>query len=96
LSTIKLIDYDFAEYGSSETRARLLARWDAEIGALANWTARVRLAAARGPVAPSATGAADRLLRIPLGLGWAVSPFCPGPIWPTASGASDGSSPAGC
>ncbi|HHL20615.1 MAG TPA: ABC transporter substrate-binding protein [Aliiroseovarius sp.] len=30
-STIKLIDYDFATYGSSETRARLLERWDAEI-----------------------------------------------------------------
>jgi iron(III) transport system substrate-binding protein len=35
-STIKLIDYDFATFGSSETRSRLLARWDAEIGALAN------------------------------------------------------------
>jgi len=34
LADVKLIDYDFAEYGSSETRARLLARWDAEIGAL--------------------------------------------------------------
>jgi iron(III) transport system substrate-binding protein len=32
LSDIKLIDYDFATYGSSETRARLLARWDAEVG----------------------------------------------------------------
>ena len=31
VSTIKLIDYDFATYGSSETRARLLARWDEEI-----------------------------------------------------------------
>ncbi|BDA84329.1 iron ABC transporter substrate-binding protein [Aureimonas sp. SA4125] len=34
LADIKLIDYDFATYGSSETRSRLLARWDAEIGAL--------------------------------------------------------------
>lgn len=34
LSTIKLIDYDFATYGSSEVRNRLLARWDAEIGSL--------------------------------------------------------------
>jgi len=34
LSDVKLIDYDFATYGSSETRSRLLARWDAEIGAL--------------------------------------------------------------
>ncbi|MCR8726081.1 ABC transporter substrate-binding protein [Frigidibacter sp. ROC022] len=32
LSTIKLIDYDFAVYGSSEKRKALLARWDAEIG----------------------------------------------------------------
>jgi iron(III) transport system substrate-binding protein len=34
LADIKLIDYDFAKYGSSEERTRLLARWDAEIGAL--------------------------------------------------------------
>jgi len=34
LSTIKLIDYDFATYGSSDVRNRLLARWDAEIGSL--------------------------------------------------------------
>lgn len=33
LDQITLIDYDFATYGSSETRQRLLARWDAEIGA---------------------------------------------------------------
>jgi iron(III) transport system substrate-binding protein len=33
LDQITLIDYDFATYGSSETRSRLLARWDAEIGA---------------------------------------------------------------
>lgn len=32
LATIKLIDYDFATYGSSETRERLLARWDADVG----------------------------------------------------------------
>ncbi|MGB7268614.1 MAG: ABC transporter substrate-binding protein [Albidovulum sp.] len=32
LASIKLIDYDFATYGSSETRARLLARWDEEVG----------------------------------------------------------------
>ncbi|MCA1952645.1 MAG: ABC transporter substrate-binding protein [Hyphomicrobiales bacterium] len=31
LSEIKLIDYDFAKYGSSAERTRLLARWDAEI-----------------------------------------------------------------
>jgi iron(III) transport system substrate-binding protein len=34
-SEIKLIDYDFAKYGSSEERTRLLAKWDAEIGAQA-------------------------------------------------------------
>lgn len=32
LETITLIDYDFATFGSSEVRTRLLARWDAEIG----------------------------------------------------------------
>ncbi|MDA7424433.1 ABC transporter substrate-binding protein [Thalassococcus lentus] len=32
LASIKLIDYDFATYGSSDTRGRLLARWDAEVG----------------------------------------------------------------
>ena len=34
LEDIKLIDYDFARYGSSEERTRLLERWDAEIGSL--------------------------------------------------------------
>jgi iron(III) transport system substrate-binding protein len=34
LEDIKLIDYDFAKYGSSEERTRLLSRWDAEIGSL--------------------------------------------------------------
>ena len=34
LGSIKLIDYDFAKFGSSEERTRLLARWDAEIGSL--------------------------------------------------------------
>jgi iron(III) transport system substrate-binding protein len=34
LSRIKLINYDFAKYGSSAERRRLLAKWDAEIGAL--------------------------------------------------------------
>ena len=32
LDDIKLIDYDFAQYGDSERRAGLLARWDEEIG----------------------------------------------------------------
>ena len=32
LASIKLIDYDFATFGSSETRGRLLARWDDEVG----------------------------------------------------------------
>ncbi|MEY2655505.1 MAG: hypothetical protein RLZZ524_2533, partial [Pseudomonadota bacterium] len=32
LSEIKLIPYDFAKYGSSAERKRLLAKWDAEVG----------------------------------------------------------------
>jgi iron(III) transport system substrate-binding protein len=31
LSEIKLIDFDFAKYGSSAERRRLLAKWDAEV-----------------------------------------------------------------
>jgi iron(III) transport system substrate-binding protein len=31
LADIKLIDYDFAKYGSSAERTRLLAKWDAEV-----------------------------------------------------------------
>ena len=34
LSEIKLINYDFAKYGSSAERNRLLKKWDAEVGAL--------------------------------------------------------------
>jgi iron(III) transport system substrate-binding protein len=30
-SQIKLIDYDFAKYGSSAERKRLLAKWDNEV-----------------------------------------------------------------
>lgn len=33
ISEIKLIDYDFAKFGSSDERKRLLSRWDKEIGA---------------------------------------------------------------
>ena len=33
LSEIKLIDYNFAKYGSSDERKRLLSRWDKEIAA---------------------------------------------------------------
>jgi iron(III) transport system substrate-binding protein len=33
LADVKVIQYDFAKYGSSETRKRLLARWEAEINA---------------------------------------------------------------
>ncbi len=33
LADIKVIDYDFAKYGSSETRKRLLERWEREINA---------------------------------------------------------------
>lgn len=32
-ASIKLIDYDFATYGSTATRTKLLARWDDEVGA---------------------------------------------------------------
>lgn len=32
LASIKLIDYDFATYGSSETRTRLLGLWDEKVG----------------------------------------------------------------
>jgi len=34
LADIKLIDYDFAKYGSSDERGRLLAKWDDEVSAL--------------------------------------------------------------
>jgi iron(III) transport system substrate-binding protein len=34
LAQIKLIDYDFAKYGSSAERARLLKKWDDEVGKL--------------------------------------------------------------
>jgi iron(III) transport system substrate-binding protein len=34
LSEIKLIDYDFAKYGSSAERTRLLTKWDKEVYAL--------------------------------------------------------------
>jgi iron(III) transport system substrate-binding protein len=33
MAAVKLIDYDFATYGSSQTRERLLARWEAEVKA---------------------------------------------------------------
>jgi iron(III) transport system substrate-binding protein len=32
LSSVKLIDYDFATYGAGKTREALLARWNAEVG----------------------------------------------------------------
>ncbi|GAB4391781.1 MAG: ABC transporter substrate-binding protein [Kiloniellaceae bacterium] len=35
LSQLKLIDYDFAKYGSSAERKRLLKRWDDEVSSLA-------------------------------------------------------------
>jgi len=34
LTSMKLIDYDFAKYGKSAERRRLIARWDAEVGGL--------------------------------------------------------------
>ena len=33
LADVKVINYDFAKYGASDTRKRLLARWEAEINA---------------------------------------------------------------
>ena len=33
LSDVKVIDYDFARYGSSETRKRLLERWEKDVNA---------------------------------------------------------------
>jgi iron(III) transport system substrate-binding protein len=33
VANIKLIEYDFEKFGSSEERTRLLSKWDAEIGA---------------------------------------------------------------
>ena len=35
LATIKLIDYDFAKYGSADERTRLLTKWDEEVGVAA-------------------------------------------------------------
>jgi iron(III) transport system substrate-binding protein len=34
LSTIRLVDYDFAKFGQAATRRRILERWDREIGSL--------------------------------------------------------------
>ena len=34
LTDIKVIDYDFAKYGSSDTRKRLLERWERDVNAL--------------------------------------------------------------
>ena len=34
LSTIKLIDYDFATYGNKDKRAELLAKWDNDVSVI--------------------------------------------------------------
>jgi iron(III) transport system substrate-binding protein len=34
MSTIKLIDYDFKKYGSSDERKRLLQKWDEDVSTL--------------------------------------------------------------
>ena len=34
LASIKLIDYDFKKYGSSDERKRLLKKWDDEVSTL--------------------------------------------------------------
>ena len=49
---IKVINYDFAKYGSSETRKRLLERWEKEIAPSAAMTGHAPRAAASG--SPSA------------------------------------------
>ncbi|WOI57998.1 ABC transporter substrate-binding protein [Palleronia sp. LCG004] len=36
LDDVKLIDYDFAQYGGSDRRAELLSRWSREIGGVGN------------------------------------------------------------
>ena len=71
LSTIKLIDYDFKKYGSSDERKRLLTKWDD--GGLD----RCRSDAMRLRAKPSAPLASDRR---PLDGGRAGSalPCCPG------------------
>jgi iron(III) transport system substrate-binding protein len=33
-ASLKLIDYDFAKYGSSEERRRLLQKWDVDVSTL--------------------------------------------------------------
>ena len=33
INSIKLIEYDFAKFGSSDERTRLLSKWDQEVGA---------------------------------------------------------------
>ena len=35
IASIKLINYDFAKYGTSAERKRLLERWDREVGSIA-------------------------------------------------------------
>ena len=35
VADIKLINYDFAKYGTSAERKRLLERWDREVGSIA-------------------------------------------------------------
>ncbi len=34
LSKLEMIDYDFAKYGSSDERKRLLQKWDEEVSVL--------------------------------------------------------------
>ena len=34
VSTIKLIDYDFATYGNKDKRAELLSKWDNEVSVI--------------------------------------------------------------
>ncbi len=61
-SEIKLIDYDFAKYGSSAERKRLLSKWDKEVEA----PAQVKLAPDVSVDGGAVTRADDRLVS----LGW--------------------------
>ena len=68
LSTIKLIDYDFKKYGSSDERKRLLQKWDTEVAspAAVDGCARAQdhrgLASDRHPLDGGRAGSASPLL----------------------------------
>ena len=79
-ASIKLIDYDFAKYGSADERTRLLQKWEEEVN-----SCRID-----GAVGPSG-GAADRDSRRPLllwlAVGWVGFSVLPWYGWTRASSA---------